>query len=595
MKTLRAILLLIAPVAVMAQQPPLPGMEGPGGVPHYFGPYGNWAYSPLPRGAIGAITVDVGGTGYTAPTVAIRDAFGTGDGTATATIDPLTQIDPATGAILGITVTTAGSGYSAPVVSITDGNGAGAAASAELTALVGGMRKFVDRLPGQTPAGANALGQYIPIAVPETRIVSGQTVDYYEIALVEFTERMHSDLPPTRLRGYVQLATAAVPGAGVALTQPGGAPILKPDGTPAIGVDGPHYLGPTIVAKGRAHGVASPDGDPRPVRIKFYNLLPAGAGGNLFLPVDETVMGSGMGPSVPGQAGDKYSQNRGVIHLHGNNTVWISDGTPHQWITPADEVTPYPKGVSTRNVPDMLDAGGNVDCDVAPAGKNSSGCQTFYYTNAQSARLQFYHDHSLGITRLNVYAGEAAGYVLTDAVEQDLINGTNLSGVNPGLLKVLPDMGIPLVIQDRTFVDAATVFTQDPTWNSGTGPRRSGHREPHGRGHGRPLVPARLHVRAESVGPRRRQCLRPLALWSLVQSARPRVRQRRPRGMHRDGAHDERVPPGRLRPGPTGSRLHRALGAADEAWGAQPLHGRGGLHGHAGRQRRRLPVPGGGA
>ena len=32
---------------------------------------------------------------------------------------------------------------------------------------------------------------------------------------------------------------------------------------------------------------------PVPVRIKFYNLLPAGAGGNLFLPVDETVMGSG--------------------------------------------------------------------------------------------------------------------------------------------------------------------------------------------------------------------------------------------------------------------------------------------------------------
>ena len=55
---------------------------------------------------------------------------------------------------------------------------------------------------------------------------------------------------------------------------------------------------------------------------------------------------------------------------------------------------------------------------------------TFFYTNAQSARLQFYHDHALGITRLNVYAGEAAGYVLTDAVEQDMINGTNVSGVN---------------------------------------------------------------------------------------------------------------------------------------------------------------------
>ena len=47
-----------------------------------------------------------------------------------------------------------------------------------------------------------------------------------------------------------------------------------------------------------------------------------------------------------------------------------------------------------------------------------------------------------------------AGYVLTDAVEQDMINGTNVTGVNPGLLKVLPDIGIPLIIQDKTFVDA---------------------------------------------------------------------------------------------------------------------------------------------
>ena len=42
---------------------------------------------------------------------------------------------------------------------------------------------------------------------------------------------------------------------------------------------------------------------------------------------------------------------------------------------------------------------------------------TFYYTNQQSARLMFYHDHAYGITRLNVYAGEAAGYLITDPVE----------------------------------------------------------------------------------------------------------------------------------------------------------------------------------
>ena len=132
-------------------------------------------------------------------------------------------------------------------------------------------------------------------------------------------------------------------------------------------------------------------------------------------------MGAGAGPS-----GGSYTQNRATLHLHGGNTIWISDGTPHQWTTPAGENTPYPRGVSVKNVPDM-------DGGVEP-----QGTLTFFYSNQQSARLMFYHDHALGITRLNVYAGEAAGYVLTDAVEQDFINQTNNSGANPTHAKILP-------------------------------------------------------------------------------------------------------------------------------------------------------------
>ena len=39
----------------------------------------------------------------------------------------------------------------------------------------------------------------------------------------------------------------------------------------------------------------------------------------------------------------------------------------------------------------------------------------------------FYHDHAVAITRLNVYAGMAAGYLIHDPVEDDLINGTNIT------------------------------------------------------------------------------------------------------------------------------------------------------------------------
>lgn len=67
----------------------------------------------------------------------------------------------------------------------------------------------------------------------------------------------------------------------------------------------------------------------------------------------------------------------------------------------------------------------------------------------------FYHDHAYGITRLNVYAGEASPYIIQDPVEQNLVN----SGV-------IPADQIPLIIQDKTFVpDDAQLAAQDPTWD----------------------------------------------------------------------------------------------------------------------------------
>ena len=293
-------------------------------------------------------------------------------------------------------------------------------------AVTGGIRKFIDTLPGLGAANQNNLGQYIPIANPDTITYPGS--DYYEISLVEYSEKMHTDLPPTKLRGYVQTNSGTAPATGLNTVAP--APV--------------HYLGPLIIAQ-----------RDRPVRVKFTNNLPTGADGNLFIPVDTTVMGAGMGPlgmNVPLGYPMNYSQNRAIIHLHGGTTPWISDGTPHQWITPAGETTSYPTGVSVQNVPDM----------PAPG----PGSATLYYTNQQSARLMFYHDHAYGITRLNVYVGEAAGYVVTDPVEEDLIS----------VKKVLPDLGgvyhygIPLIIQDKTFVDANNIAAQDPTWNWGTTP-----------------------------------------------------------------------------------------------------------------------------
>ena len=323
--------------------------------------------------------------------------------------------------------------------------------------------------------------KYIPLGVPEEKTypdprTPGASIkaDEYEIALVQYRTQFNADLPPTLVRGYVQLETAANEAISQhfpltnELVDGTKVPIVDGSGNPVLAVTPPQWLGPTIAATKN-----------KPVRIVFHNLLPIGSDGNLYLPTDTTLMGSGVGPTpMPApindgtvtdevrnpvctdnpQSMDCYKQNRATLHLHGGLTPWISDGTPHQWITPAGEDTAWPQGVSVQDVPDM------------DAGKDArDGVQTFYYTNQQSARLMFYHDHAYGITRLNVYAGEAAGYLISDDTEKKLID----TGTIPGAADT-----IPLVVQDRTFVpqdtqlydqtDAAgnvTSYGQDPTWD----------------------------------------------------------------------------------------------------------------------------------
>ena len=336
------------------------------------------------------------------------------------------------------------------------------------------LRKFIDPLPVVGTPKTLADGKtskYIPAAVA-TKWVDGNGVqtndEYYEIAVVEYAEKMHTDLAKaTTIRGYVQIyPKGSTPGAGaVALTYPSGAPILFDNKTQVYGYSNPHYLGPAIVAK---RGTA--------VRLKFYNFLPVGRAavnakgewqhnGDLFIPTDITMAGAGVGPD----GSTFYTQNRAEIHLHGGDTPWISDGTPHQWITPAGEADAtnpqslaatmkaanggvassftdqYLKGVSQQNVPDM----------PAP----EAGAATYYFPNNQSGRLMFYHDHSFGLTRLNVYAGEAAPYILVDERQEAMLNSTTVPGF-PGAAET-----IPLVLQDKTFVPQ-DIKLQDAFWNN---------------------------------------------------------------------------------------------------------------------------------
>lgn len=250
------------------------------------------------------------------------------------------------------------------------------------------IRKFVTSLPGLGPSAKNEIGQYIPLATKRTINFAGKTTDIYNVAVTQFNQIMHPDLPgKTDFFGYTDLTTFDR-----------------------------KYLGGAIVAK---RGT--------PVLLTVTNLLP----NRHILPVDRTIM---AGPN--GQTVGDLPTNRIATHLHGGLTPWFSDGTPFQWFTPTGR-----HGASFMNVPGF---------------PSLPGTGTYYYPNDQSARLVWYHDHAIGITRLNAYAGIASAYIIVDDFETGLVS----SGLLPDLV------GIPLVIQDKSFVPR-NILRQDPTWRWG--------------------------------------------------------------------------------------------------------------------------------
>jgi spore coat protein A len=168
------------------------------------------------------------------------------------------------------------------------------------------------------------------------------------LPITEQSQRLHRDLPLTRVWGY----------AG-------------------------SYPGPTIEA-----------GVDKPVTVTWVNDL-RDAQGNLrtthYLTVDTCMAGPDVAGSAP----------RTVSHLHGGHVPPSADGYPTATILPGQQTT-------------------------------------YVYPNHQLPATLWYHDHAMGITRLNVMMGLAGYYLLRDSVETQL---------------ALPSgqYEIPLAIQDRTF------------------------------------------------------------------------------------------------------------------------------------------------
>ncbi len=233
----------------------------------------------------------------------------------------------------------------------------------------------------------------IPVATPDTTTVPGS--DYYTV-IAEQTGGYDFGLRMKDGREFVDPAA--------------GTPIRTTVwGYTTNGIKA-GYLGATIEARSALTGESG-----KPVVVKYTNNLKDATGKLLtkhLLTTDATLGGANMGES----------DIRIVTHLHGGHVAPESDGHPDAWITNDPN--------AATGLPADLISG-------RPARPNGNTV-TYTYDNSQIANQLWYHDHAMGITRLNVYAGLAANYLLRDSTE-DALN--------------LPKEAyeIPLVIQDKSF------------------------------------------------------------------------------------------------------------------------------------------------
>jgi spore coat protein A len=269
----------------------------------------------------------------------------------------------------------------------------------------------------------------IPPAMPRSDVLNpggGAPIDYYEIAVRQFQQQI---LPP----GHPQ---TTVWGYG--------------------SVDHPetfNYPSFTVEAGWR-----------EPVRVKWINDLVDEDGGYLphLLPVDQTLHwanppGGEAGRDGHGTSQDAYTGPVPVVtHVHGAHAPDWADGYTEAWYLPAAADIP----------PDHAAVGTWYDTFRAKSGMDwDAGSATFEYPNDQRAATLWYHDHALGMTRANVYAGPAGFYLVRGGPDDVVLDARNEQpAVLPGPAPALGDaegtryFEIPIAIQDRSFNTDGSLF-----------------------------------------------------------------------------------------------------------------------------------------
>jgi FtsP/CotA-like multicopper oxidase with cupredoxin domain len=326
---------------------------------------------------------------------------------------------------------------------------------------------FIGRIGGQfftVPVGAAPIegGTLDPLSMPKYQTAmlvppvmpraatvtapGGKPVDYYEISVEQLSQQiLPAGLPPTTVWGYGAVASRDRRGLLI------------------------HHA-PSLTIESQYN---------RPVRVKWINNLvdPDGNFRPHLLPVDPTLhwanppggeMGRDSRPEFTETPGRYEGPVPIVTHAHGAVGVGDeSDGYAEAWYLPA-----------AHNIdPNFATEGTWYDffAGKAAASYGASwrpGFATFQYPNLGRASTTWYHDHTLGMTRLNVYAGPAGFYIIRGGPAGDATVLDSRTGLTASLPGPAPREGdafppnkpyreIPIAIQDRSFNSDGSLFYPD--------------------------------------------------------------------------------------------------------------------------------------
>jgi spore coat protein A len=312
--------------------------------------------------------------------------------------------------------------------------------------LPGGRLEALAAIPGGTLDPGNVARYVTPMLIPPAMPRAGKVqrkkaknIDYYEIAMRQFDQQiLPAGHPKTTVWGY-----------GPTTVQGGGPAIFN---APSLTIEAKHN---------------------KPVRIKWINDLVDGNGDYLphLLPVDQTLhwanppggtSGRDKRPDFTGQPtpGSYRGPVPIVTHVHGAVGVGDeSDGYAEAWYLPA-----------ARNIPGGYATDGTWYDFFKQKAKSAFGVDwgpgfaTFQYPNDNRASTIWYHDHTLGMTRLNVYAGPAGFFIIRGGPDDEVLDAAGAPAVLPGPAPAVGDPAgltyyeIPIVIQDRAFNTDGSLF-----------------------------------------------------------------------------------------------------------------------------------------